>query len=452
MKNILFVCLLVGTLSANSQFLTQSAEGKSAIPLPLRGAGISVDIGKTEVAFGVNNYSKVFDSVTNQWFWGANLTGKNKKGFANLFNAGDIVPEGDLLLFTGYSISNTQWISNNYHNSKLYDSIKEAKQEIVTINASLYSLTKKSFNTHKPKIKDQKIADSIISQLEDTLEDNPDIRPVLEWYKKSDKELEAFISAVSADVEKIRAGIVRKTHAIRVENKKRRIKADSIFFKDHHPWRLTLFLQGGIRAREFKRYLGITTPDFGKSFQDTIFRGGHFGIGANFHIGNLWIGATYSYLKTDNFSTLSGKEYTLRRTDTLTQVLIQEKKVTAYPGKYSRVETNELNIDFVYDFKINDTSRIMVNPYLRASLFSRDTSYLKNFTNVGLGVYFLGKKRKFIGGLYVELPDISNNAEKAKPEAEMNIRPPFQKLHFGIVTKFNLSSIFNFENRRAAVD
>ena len=114
---------------------------------------------------------------------------------------------------------------------------------------------------------------------------------------------------------------------------------------------------------------------------------------------------------------------------------------------------NELNVDLIIDFKLKgDTSRILVNPYLRASLFSRDTAYIKNYTNLGLGLYFLGRKRKFIGGLYVELPDINNNAEKAKPEDEIHIQPPFKKLSFGIVTKFNISSFFNFTNRAAKPD
>ncbi len=32
------------------QFLTQSANGKSTIPLPLKGIGAALDAGKTEVA------------------------------------------------------------------------------------------------------------------------------------------------------------------------------------------------------------------------------------------------------------------------------------------------------------------------------------------------------------------------------------------------------------------
>lgn len=99
------------------------------------------------------------------------------------------------------------------------------------------------------------------------------------------------------------------------------------------------------------------------------------------------------------------------------------------------------------EFKLADTSRLITNLYFRGNLASRDTAYLKNISSFGVGFYFLGKKSKFLGGLYVELPDIKNNIEKAKPESERNIRKPFKKLTFGITTRFSLGSIFGWTNR-----
>jgi hypothetical protein len=231
--------------------------------------------------------------------------------------------------------------------------------------------------------------------------------------------------------------------------------ANTDFARQHHVLRFTGFLMGGIRARSFKRYLGLSSPDFSKSFQDTLYRGGNFGLGLNFQFREIWLGITYAYNNTDNFSQLTSKDYTIRTVDTAGSTsFIQEKKVTAYPGKYARVEVNELNIDLLFSIKMDatDTARILINPYLRANLFSRDTAFLRNTTNLGLGAYFLGKNRKFIGGLYVELPDVNNNREKAKPAEEQNIRPPFKRLSFGIITRFNISSVFNFSNRARKPD
>lgn len=65
MKKILIILLTVVYSSfTQAQFLTQSAEGKSSIPLPLNGLGVGIDIGKTEVAFGLNNYKRVLDDKT----------------------------------------------------------------------------------------------------------------------------------------------------------------------------------------------------------------------------------------------------------------------------------------------------------------------------------------------------------------------------------------------------
>lgn len=49
MRKVILYCLLIFSLFAiskqsYSQFLTQSAEGKSSIPLPLNGIGASFDI------------------------------------------------------------------------------------------------------------------------------------------------------------------------------------------------------------------------------------------------------------------------------------------------------------------------------------------------------------------------------------------------------------------------
>jgi len=159
-------------------------------------------------------------------------------------------------------------------------------------------------------------------------------------------------------------------------------------------------------------------------------------------VADYWLGVTYSYINGDNFPSLRSKDYTLRTTNTAgNQTLIDEQKITAYPGKYSRVETNQLNIDWVAGYRLADTSRLLVNLYLRRSLASRDTGLLKNYTNIGAGFYFVNKKRNFLGGLYVELPDVNNNFEKGKPVDDLNIKSPFQKLLFGIVAKFSLSSV-----------
>ncbi|SEJ41610.1 hypothetical protein SAMN04487995_4579 [Dyadobacter koreensis] len=457
MRLVLSIFLIINSISVTlGQFLTQSADGKSSIPLPLKGAGLSVDIGKTEVVFGLNNYGRVFDTTANRGFIGINITGKNEEGLSNLFKAGDIVAEGSFLFFTGYSFSNNSSISKKYHESVLYQNIITNNALIGKIQTQDYvDSVKLMISAQQNLIQNPQKRKNIVKDLKYQIDQqrSDQIQSFIENYGVDDDELKIFMGSVKRNGKEIRNIYGSRIKIIQDKNIAERSKANNTFFKDNKFWRLNVFLQGGIKARQFKRFLGVSTPDFSNSFKDTLFKGEHLGIGVNLLYRNFWIGATYSLVKTDNFSMLTSKEYTLRRTDTLSnQTLIQEKKLTAYGGKYSRVNVHELNIDLVAELNLNDTSKVIINPYLRSSLSSSDTAYVKNFTNIGLGVYFLGKKRKFLGGLYVELPDIANNIEKAKPVDDMNLRPPLRRLSFGIVTKFNISSIFNFKTTNAKAD
>ncbi|MET0637351.1 MAG: hypothetical protein ABWZ25_15075 [Chitinophagaceae bacterium] len=454
MKNFLVICLTCITTAVSGQFMTQSADGKGSIPLPLsKDAALSVDIGKTDVVLGLNNYQRVYDSLKPVGFYGVNLSGKNREGLADLFSSGDIVPEGNLLLIGGFSVTNNTKISNRYQeylaianaigdslNQLLLTPCNDSIFPLIDNRSILISNPAKRSATNlalKEKIKDQTLTNAL---------------PLIDSFGTGDPDLKTFMDSVRTDARLVETRFNNRYSEMRTRQLNAFNLANATAKKTFWPWRLTLFGMGGIQAREFKRFLGVSPTNLSDSFQDTIFRGGNAGLGLNLQVRDYWLGVTYSYVKTDNFSTLSSKKYTLHRSDTVgSQILIQDKELTAFPGKYSRVEVNELNIDLVIDLRLNkksDSARLLLNPYLRATLFSRDTSFLRNSTDLGMGFYFLGKKRKFIGGFYVELSDVNNNQEKAKPADEMNIRPPFRKLSFGIVTKFNLTSIFNFANRK----
>lgn len=464
MRLILIIITFVAGSTVQAQFLTQSAEGKGTLPLPLNGAGISVDIGKTEIAFGLNNYGKVISNARKKWFYGLNLAGKNSDGLGSLFNSGEIVPEGSLLGFTGFSFSNNTCLDVLYDSSvkKLIDSLKDYANYFTreyypdSLRMAVGKLVFK-------KVKDVATRDSLLNDIQNNLSNlvKTDWEDYFKNYKpdcskfQSPDECKGFLESLSKQIDGVAKHFGEEYGKLLDKHIKETESANIAFARKHHVMRFTGFLMGGISARSFKRYLGLSMPDFSKSFQDTLYRGGNFGIGLNFQFREIWLGITYAYNKTDNFSQLSSKDYTIRTVDTSGSTsFIQEKKVTAYPGKYARVEINELNIDLLFSIKMDatDTARILINPYLRANLFSRDTAFLKNTTNLGLGAYFLGKNRKFIGGLYVELPDVNNNREKAKPAEEQNIRSPFKKLSFGIITKFNISSFFNFTNRARKPD
>src|SRR5437588_532776 len=76
-----------------------------------------------------------------------------------------------------------------------------------------------------------------------------------------------------------------------------------------------------------------------------------------------------------NFNELSKKEFNWKKeTTSLGQTITEEKKIIAYKGKFSEVEYNELNADILYNIRFGDSLKynLLLNPYVRANLLSRD--------------------------------------------------------------------------------
>lgn len=442
-----------GGVVSKAQVVTQSADGKGSLILPLNGVSLGFDIGKTEISVGANNYSKALDSnnikAFRNWFFGGNLSVKNSSDIGNLFQSGDIVPAGNVLGFLGFNVNNNLSILVDWNKSKA--------TEIENKEVQLRNQLRKEFGNRilrdaknlKERITSEELRDEILKRIADsvlTYQNSYRMELSIELIMKDDKIDKDFVKEFTKTYEQRKNEFRESSN--KIDETKSINEAFSEFMKTHSVKRFTPFIFGGIDARNFSLYTGLNSSSLVKSFTDTLYRGGQFGIGINGQIGGWWLGITYAYVDGDNFSNLSSKEYTLRTTDTSrNQSLISEKKITAYSGKYSKVESNQLNLDLLKEFKLGDTSRLITNLSYRGSLFSRDTVYLRNISNIGLGIYFLGKKSKFLGGLYVELPDINNNIEKSMPESERNIRPPLKKLTFGIVTKFSISSILGFVNR-----
>jgi len=455
-KHIIVILIVSYGLSANGQYLTQSADGQGAIPLPLSGIGLGLDIGKSEITFGLNNYDKVLNNSDNKknLFIGLNLSAKNSDGIGNLFSSGDITPAGDFLGFLGYTFSNNKDLLSKWNNS---DFVKKKMSDQKRQEYMFGAYKKDVLNALGLSI--GKIADdSVRSAIEHTLVTRIDASGDKREIDRKLGEVrsahpEAALKDFWSQLDELVTGAKRKyIESFNTAFTKEAAKAESNAFaatlKGLHPWRITPFLQGGVNARSFTLFTGINTSDLSNSFKDTLFRGGTIGMGLNIQYQNFWIGATYSYLDGDNFIELNSKDYTISTKDSVgNQILLQEKKKTAYSGKYGKVKTNQLNIDVVWDARINDSSRVLVSAYLRSSRASRNTALLKNYFNLGIGLYFLGKKSKFLGGLYIELPDVNNELEKAKPANEINIHSPLKKLTFGISTKFSFSSMLSMVNR-----
>ncbi|MDP1818021.1 MAG: hypothetical protein Q8K92_26450 [Leadbetterella sp.] len=441
---IAFVLLLF-SIQTEAQFLTQSADGQGSILLPMLGMGIGFDLGKAKLTTGLNNYSNVVNSkdlkFKNNFLLGLNLSVENSEGLGKLYSTGDIVPASNILGIAGYSYCNRQNLNEKRH--KKLDPLKIKSQkftlELFSCNKENVLLTINSF----------KVQDNILQEKLDSLKndverasDNLSFDDVLLKFKNDKKIPDLLKEAISKAVKKCEDNLKENIEEINKDI----FRTLDAFDQTHLYYRITPFIMGGIDAREFNLF-SLDRINLPHSFLDTLSRGGRFGLGMNLQVNNYWLGVTYSYVDGDNFSGLTSKEYIWRTVDSSSnQTLSREKKYTPFSGNYSKVESNQLNIDLIGEFKLNDTSRLIANAYYRSSLFSRDTAYLKNYENIGIGLYFTKSKSKFIGGLYVELPDIYNEIEKTKAKEDRNIRSPFKKLTFGIVAKFSISSLLNFRN------
>ncbi|MGG5207528.1 hypothetical protein ACQWU4_01185 [Chryseobacterium sp. MIQD13] len=438
---IVIVTFLVTPVIYLAQGLTQSADGKSTIPL--KGFGVGIDIAKAELAFGANNIDKTVTAKKIKPIFGIDIKVKNEEGIGNLFSSGGLVPSGSASLYGGITFSNafnTAEVAELERRAKLVKDFSKTRDDLrkamkTDFAAKIKTVSAQISNTAKRELFEQSLNTKLNSLTE-----------VEEFYDEvisreaSDMEMELAYAELASYTRERKEDLISKKKA---NNKKLEALHDE--FKTGSFQRFTVFGFGGISALGFKMFKAVDSTNLANSFENINDRGGNIGIGINYQNRNVWVGVTYSYTSTNNFEVLDKKEYTLRKTTNIGgQSLGEESKITGYGGTYGEVEVNNLNADLVWRIKLEkeNSYHLLLNPYLRARLFSRDTSLLFNKTNIGSGFYFL--KGKFLGGFYVELPDINNNEERMKPELDQNLRPPLERITFGIVTKMNLGTIMGW--------
>lgn len=425
---LVLLCISIGTV-VYGQGLTKNAEGESTVIM--HGANIGIDIGKTELSFSFNNLQNTIGE-NHEPVYGASVKGGNKEGISSLFKKGEFIPAATLDAILGYSFSNGSKVSY--------------KQGIDDISVRQEKFEKGFEKTLPERIKKLVTNSELIPEKKAALIDAiPSVVSVESTETKFHKLLESDDATEHSELVKIKAGmlLIKKEYLERSNAyDDERAKVYETELKEY--WQFIFFSYGGIQGSEFKRFETFNAENLSKSFIDESFRGGKFGGGINAQWRFLRLGFTYGYLKTNNFSLLTKKEYTLKNTVTNNeQSITEEKKITAYTGTYGEVEVNELNLDLIVNLKLDAKAKnhVLINPYLRTQLMSRNALVLPNSTNIGLGFYFFKDSGKFLGGFYTELPDINNNYEKAKPEADRNLRAPLERMTFGIVGKFTLNTI-----------
>lgn len=443
MRKLLTVLCFGISFNTYAQGLTQSAEGKSTIPI--KGTAVGIDLGKTELSFGYNNINRVVESKTFQPIFGAEVRVKNEEGLGNLFSGGDLVPAGNLNLFGGFTLSNIGKGAQAGLSTLRDAEVKRFKEWQTTFRTNLATELKTVIDDRVKVITDGTARTNASAALKGAI---PSVNTE-EYFSEVGKLAAPTDAEVQLVYDQIKEYAKAKQKEYTTE-KTAYVKRLEDYYKQFsvtNNRRLTLFAFGGINAIGFKQFTGVDSTNLANSTKDIDERGGQFGLGINYQWRNIWLGFTFSRLQSKNFSVLKKKEYTIRRTVNLPpSSLNEETKVTAYSGTYGEVDLSNVNADIVVRIRLDKEYKnyMLLNPYLRASVGSSDEALLPNKTNLGLGLYFLPNNGKFLGGIYLELPDVDNNIEKRKDADEQNLRPPFKRLSFGVVTKFNLSTIMGW--------
>lgn len=457
MKQIIFLAALCFCTSGFAQGLTKTGEGESSFLFG--GIKTTFDIAKTELSFGASNINnlkntltefQINDSIKGKFVFGINLTAKNESNIGGLFSKGYLVPAANMSAFAGISFSKglpyvqkqkALGYAKDIQQTKgeLYDAVAKRSIEIIQTHTSF----------------DTPFMNEII-KLHDTIGNtafflkklNSETIPALEKDSKKNKEKLDALAKIKNELEILLYQFQVETDKYdRAQDELMAVYGDLNCIKKSN-WTLTPYLFGGINASEFTRFVGTDTSNLKNSFQSQDFRGGHIGAGINYSFNQFYFGANYAYVQTSNFDLLTKAEYAWQsETISNNQKITESKTYKGYSGDYSIVEANKLRADFIWNVALNDGKNdnyMLLNLYANSTVFSRKTDFLPNSTNLGVGAYFFNSSNgKFMGGLYVELPDVENNYEKLKPVADQNTRHWMNRLSFGLVTTFTIGTMLD---------
>lgn len=427
---VFLVLLLIGIEGMiYGQGLTKNAEGESTVMMP--GASIGIDIGKTQLGFAYNNLQNTI-AAGSSILYGASVTGENKEGISNLFKEGEFVPAASLDAILGYCVTAKRKLDDAKELARIE---KDQEKYVIKFADELTKRIMLIIVNSPIKAKDKLALSEAAKSIDLIDKEYPEFEKLL----KSDDPLEQEkLNVIKAEMLALKTEYYKEIESFEEKKAKIRILGPQEY------WQVSIFSYGGIQGSEFKRFEAFNMENLSESFIDESFRGGRAGAGVNAQWRFIHFGLKYGYFKTNNFDLLTKKEYSLKNSVSSNgQTITEDKKVTAYTGSYGEVEVNELNMDLIFNLPLDPKAKnhILINPYMRAQLMSRNAAVLPNSTNLGLGFYFFKNTGNFLGGFYTELADVNNNYEKAKAEADRNLRAPLERMSFGIVAKFSFKSL-----------
>ena len=420
----MFIMLFGIGLIIQAQVVNQDAEGKSTIVFP--GGVIGIEPGETALTF---NFMNIQDVLKDKGFlWGITARAENKSGIGKLFESGKVVPGGSLLVTFAYYGS-----SESYMDAARWEALKEKEKKIRTEKEQLLEQISKDkfsqqFNkslTGIPECDRKKLCELREQYWTDT-----DVLEQKLIELKNQSANPKLKTAVVSIIEQVKQflSLLENKEAELVEITKQRTD------EEREGWyeRWVLFTRIGANAGKFKLYNPSDSSDLKDHFMDINYNGFSFQIGVNMQLGGgLLLGFAAAFQEANNLESMTKQEFTLNTTQTSeNQKLVEEEKITAYSGDFQEFDRIDIDSDIVGFVKVGKS---VMTPYgyfrWRIPLGARNS--ISNTMNIGFGANFFTNKGKHLGGLFLELPDITNQLE--------DDRNLLNRLTIGITLKISFS-------------
>lgn len=446
MKKIGAVIIVV--FLANTSYCQLLKTDKSSSSVLVNNTSVGFDIGKTELEFSTNNYANKPVDNNIGVLWGVVAKGKNNDGISNVFKAEEFTPSGSLSGHFGFFSSNSEKFKNTYSDAKL----KELELEKV----SYYNSVKKFFEVEMPNL--IKSTDGIVLNSAQQKELNKllavPLNSISNKFNKTYIELKKIYENRTIDNQiRLKAeqlvsiidekGDIEKLKLINKEQskiRKRDFDALKSSAKNYQKW--NFYGHFGFTGSSFNLFTGWDTLNLNNSFRKETFAGSMGGLGINYANGGDWIfGAKYTYQVSNNLSSLSKTTYKAMSSITSSgQTFTSETSKTAYSGDYSQIYLNRFDVDIIRFIKISDSTTLLLDGFMRVTDSNDEKKYASR-TDIGLASLFFKPNGKFMGGLYVTLPDVDQNIERQKENP--NYKNWYSRLTFGVYAKFSFTSLVN---------
>ncbi|WP_196888378.1 hypothetical protein [Aureivirga sp. CE67] len=439
MKKIILLILLIGQNTILQAQIVKNSEGNNTILF--NNTNIGIDIDKSEISFNSNNFlnSKLSSSGL---IWGVDFTTKNKEGIGSIIKSSDLTPSSNLNITFGFQISNVKKMGDKI-NKQRTELSNEYKQINENFESKYRTIILEEIKKDKKIVLEQKESPIILDEIKNKIDSNTNICTGLfdllsKKIKKSTDPIELKYSIKYRD-------LIKKTDyykKLKQFSKKNEILNSSVknILSNKAYMKHVFYTHGGLSNEKFNTFSSWNINDLGKSFNEVKFNGSTLGLGYNLRVGGNWIfGAKYSYQKTNNSSLLALNEYEYESVISSNNTTFTTKgKKSAYSGDYGIIYLNKIEIDALNYISINKSFLIIIDTYLRVKESNNDYLYASH-TDLGLASSFFKTGGKFLGGIYLELPDIDQNIERQKVEPKYENW--YNRLSFGLYAKFSFDSL-----------